>query len=67
MTGLSYGVVIVKQHTKLDDLTSFSKLLANESRLAILPALRNGEDNVAGICGRTGPRLCGLTVIAGLR
>jgi DNA-binding transcriptional ArsR family regulator len=40
--------------TKLDALTSFYKLLANESRLAILLALRGGEDNVGGICERTG-------------
>lgn len=54
MTGLSYDAGIMKHTTKLDDLTSFYKLLANESRLAILLALRDGEDNVAGICGRTG-------------
>lgn len=54
MTVLSYDTSIMKTRTKLDDLTSFYKLLANESRLAILLALRDGEDNVAGICGRTG-------------
>jgi DNA-binding transcriptional ArsR family regulator len=54
MTVLSYDTFIMKNRTVLDDLTSFYKLLANESRLAILLALRDGEDNVAGICGRTG-------------
>ena len=54
MTVLSYDSSIMKTRTVLDDLTSFYKLLANESRLAILLALRDGEDNVAGICGRTG-------------
>ncbi|MGB9666024.1 MAG: ArsR/SmtB family transcription factor [Candidatus Cryosericum sp.] len=44
----------MKSNTELQALTSFYKLLANESRLAILLALREGEDNVAGICGRTG-------------
>jgi DNA-binding transcriptional ArsR family regulator len=44
----------MKNRSVLDDLTAFYKLLANESRLAILLALRDGEDNVAGICGRTG-------------
>lgn len=44
----------MKPNTKLEALTSFYKLLANESRLAILLALRGGEDNVAGICGKTG-------------
>ena len=44
----------MKTNTALDALTSFYKLLANESRLSILLALRDGEDNVAGICGRTG-------------
>lgn len=53
MIVLSYDTDIMKQNTKLDQLTSFYKLLANESRLAILLALRDGEDNVAGICGRT--------------
>jgi DNA-binding transcriptional ArsR family regulator len=51
---LSYDTIIMKTNTALDALTSFYKLLANESRLSILLALRDGEDNVAGICGRTG-------------
>jgi len=54
MTDVSYDTGIMEQNTKLDGLASFYKLLANESRLAILLALRDGEDNVAGICGRTG-------------
>jgi ArsR family transcriptional regulator len=54
MMVLSYDENIMKHNTKLDALTSFYKLLANESRLAILLALRDGEDNVAGICGQTG-------------
>ena len=54
MMVLSYDMIIMKPNTKLDELTSFYKLLANESRLAILLALRDGEDNVAGICGQTG-------------
>ena len=54
MKVLSYDTAIMKNRTELDDLTSFYKLLASESRLAILLALRDGEDNVAGICGRTG-------------
>jgi DNA-binding transcriptional ArsR family regulator len=44
----------MKAQNTLDALTLFYKLLANESRLSILLALRDGEDNVAGICGRTG-------------
>ncbi len=44
----------MKPDTKIEALTSFYKLLANESRLAILLALRDGEVNVAGICGQTG-------------
>jgi DNA-binding transcriptional ArsR family regulator len=44
----------MKTENTLDALTLFYKLLANESRLSILLALRDGEDNVAGICGRTG-------------
>ena len=51
---LSYDTIIMKTNTTLDALASFYKLLANESRLSILLALRDGEDNVAGICGRTG-------------
>lgn len=54
MTVLSYDNSIMKTNTTLDALTSFYKLLANESRLSIVLALRDGEDNVAGICGRTG-------------
>ena len=54
MMVLSYDVNIMKTNTKLNELTSFYKLLANESRLAILLVLRDGEDNVAGICGQTG-------------
>jgi len=54
MMVLSYDENIMKLNTKLDALTSFYKLLANESRLSILLALRDGEDNVAGICGQTG-------------
>ena len=51
---LSYDTIIMKTNTRLEALTSFYKLLANESRLSILLALRDGEDNVAGICVRTG-------------
>jgi len=54
MTLLSYDTIIMKTNTRLDALTSFYKLLSNESRLSILLALRDGEDNVAGICGQTG-------------
>jgi DNA-binding transcriptional ArsR family regulator len=54
MMVFSYDVLIMKPNTKLDELTSFYKLLANKSRLAILLVLRDGEDNVAGICGQTG-------------
>ena len=54
MTLLSYDTIIMKTNTTLEALTSFYKLLANESRLSILLALRDGEDNVAGICGCTG-------------
>src|SRR5664280_850391 len=54
MTVLSYDTIIMKTNTRLEALTSFYKLLANESRLSILLALRDGEDNVAGICGQTG-------------
>ena len=54
MMVLSYDDTIMKTNTKLNALTSFYKLLANESRLSILLALRDGEDNVVGICGRTG-------------
>jgi len=54
MTLLSYDTIIMKTSMTLDALTSFYKLLANESRLSILLALRDGEDNVAGICGSTG-------------
>jgi DNA-binding transcriptional ArsR family regulator len=54
MMVLSYDTIIMKPNTKLEELTSFYKLLANESRLSILLALRDGEDNVAGICGQTG-------------
>lgn len=54
MTKVSYDILIMRTDTTLDHLTSFYKLLANESRLAILLALRDGEKNVAGICGRTG-------------
>jgi len=41
----------MKTNTTLNALTLFYKLLANESRLSILLALRDGEDHVAGICG----------------
>jgi DNA-binding transcriptional ArsR family regulator len=44
----------MKTEPMLDELTAFYKLLGNSSRLAILLALMEGEDNVAGICGRTG-------------
>src|SRR5450756_2565107 len=54
MTLLSYDTIVMKTNMRLEALTSFYKLLANESRLAILLALRDGEDNVAGICGHTG-------------
>lgn len=54
MTIVSYDDVVMKTNMRLEALTSFYKLLANESRLAILLVLRDGEDNVAGICGRTG-------------
>ena len=54
MMVLSYDTIIMKTNTRLEALTSFYKLLANESRLSILLALRDGEDNVAGICGQTG-------------
>src|SRR5674476_1091501 len=54
MTLLSYETIIMKTNTRREGLTWFYKLLANESRRANMLALRDGEGNVAGICGQTG-------------
>ena len=54
MKDVSYDNPVMKTEPTLNELTAFYKLLGNGSRLAILLALQQGEDNVAGICSRTG-------------
>ena len=54
MKDISYDGCVMKTEPTLEELTAFYKLLSNGSRLGMLLALQQGEDNVAGICSRTG-------------